>query len=188
MARKKPTDGAFIAEALLIDTKPTAYNTRFRTSALQQVASTINERGLPLLLVHDSSRLPVGAWFEARVEDSDPAVFTKFYIPKEVREYEDVKTRINTGILDSVSIGFRANKHDCSICGNDIQDYENCPHIPGREYEVKDPESGASLGMQTCYVMLDDIQASEASLVYSGAVPNAKIVEFDDKKDRKSVV
>ena len=180
---KKPTKDAFIAEALLIDTKPTAYNTRFRTGALQQVADKINNDGLPLLLVHDSSKLPVGAWYEAKVNEK-PAVLTKFYIPKEIREYEDIKTRVETEILDSVSIGFRANKHDCSICGNDIQDYENCPHIPGREYEIKDKESGASLGMETCYVMLDDIQASEASLVYSGAVPDAKIVEFSDE-DKK---
>jgi hypothetical protein len=178
---KKPTKDAFIAEALLIDTKPTAYNTRFRPNALQQVSDKINSDGLPLLLVHDSSKLPVGAWYEAKVEDE--AVFTKFYVPKEIKEYEDITTRIDTNILDSVSIGFNAGKHDCSICGNDIQDYEACPHIPGKTYEVKDPVSGSSLGEETCFVMLDDINASEASLVYSGAVPAAKIVDSQDKAE-----
>ena len=180
---KNPTKGAFKAKALLIDTKPTAYNTRFRKNALYQVADKINNDGLPLLLVHDSSKLPVGAWYEANVDEPAEALMTKFFIPQEVKEYEDVKTRVEADILDAVSIGFRADKHDCSICGNDIQNYEECPHIPGQKYEVKDPQSGASLGEQTCYVMLDDIQASEASLVYSGAVPAAKIVESSNKEN-----
>ena len=180
---KHPTQGAFKAKALLIDTKPTAYNTRFRKNALYQVAEKINNDGLPLLLVHDSSKLPIGAWYEADVDEPAEALMTKFFIPQEVKEYEDVKTRVEADILDSVSIGFNAGKHDCSICGNDIQNYEECPHIPGHKYEVKDPASGASLGEQTCYVMLDDIKASEASLVYSGAVPAAKIVESSDKAD-----
>lgn len=178
---KKPTKGSFKAQALLIDMKPTSYNTRFRANALHQVSQTINERGLPLLLVHDSSKLPVGAWYEAEVKDE--AVYTKFFIPKEVAEYEDIKTRIEADILDSVSIGFNADKHDCSICGNDIQNYEECPHIPGHEYDISDPIDGTSLGSQCCYVMLDDVKASEGSLVYSGAVPAAKIVDSSDKAE-----
>ena len=178
---KTPTQGAFKVKALLIDTKPTAYNTRFRPNALQQVADKINNDGLPLLLVHDSSKLPIGAWYEADIEQE--ALMSKFFIPHEVKEYEDVKTRIDTNILDSVSIGFNAGKHDCSICGNNIQDYEACPHIPGHEYDIKDPTSGATLGVETCYVMLDDINASEGSLVYSGAVPEAKITDSSDKAE-----
>lgn len=178
---KVPTLGSFKSKALLIDLEPTTYNTRFRPSALQQVADKINNDGLPTLLVHDSSKLPVGAWYEAEVTNG--TVVTKFFIPKEISEYDDIKARVESGILDSVSIGFNAGTHGCSICGNDIQDYENCPHIPGKVYEVKDPQSGASLGEETCYVMLDDIKASEASLVHSGAVPAAKIIESSSKED-----
>ncbi len=178
---KKPTKGAYKAKALLIDMNPTSYNTKFRANALYDVRDKINNDGLPLLLLHNNQKLPVGAWYSADVEND--ALFTKFFIPKEVSEYEDVKTRIEADILDSVSIGFNADVHDCSICGNDIQDYTNCSHIPGRVYDVKDPVDGASLGEQTCYVMLDGVRASEASLVHAGAVPAAKIVETSDKAD-----
>ena len=181
MPPKKPTKGAFKVKALLIDMRPTSYNTRFRANALHQVKDTINQQGLPVLLAHDSSKMPVGSWYEAEV--ANDAVYTKFFIPKEVSEYEDIKTRIDANILDSVSIGFNAGTHDCSICGNDIQDYNNCTHIPGQEYDIKDPINGTALGTDTCYVMLDDVKASEASLVYSGAVPAAKIIESSDKAD-----
>ncbi len=181
MPPKIPTKGAFKAKALLIDMKPTAYNTRFRANALYDVMNKINTQGLPVLLVHDSSKLPVGSWYEASVEND--ALYTKFFIPKEVREYEDVKTRVDAKILDSVSIGFNAGEHNCSICGNDIQDYNNCAHIPGQVYDSKDLVDGTSLGEQTCFVMLDKVVASEASLVHSGAVPEAKIIESSDKAD-----
>ena len=167
---KKPTPNALIAEALLIDKNPTSYNTVFKDGALEQVASRINSHGLPLLMAHDTSKFPVGAWFEADIRDS--AVYSKFFIPQEVPEYHDIKPRLETGILDSVSIGFSADVHECSICGNDIYDFENCDHIPGKTYEG-----------QTCYVMLDNIHPSEGSLVYSGAVRNAKIVDTDSKAD-----
>jgi phage head maturation protease len=177
---KKPTKGAFIAEALVVDQEPTAYNTRFKDGALMQIASKVNSDGVPLLLSHDSSKLPSGAWFEAKVEGK--AVLSKFFIPSEINEFDDVRTRIESDILDSVSVGFNAKVHECSICHNSIYDYDACPHIPGREYDVKG-EDGKSLGEDTCYVLLDDIKLSEISLVYSGAVPAAKIVDYDNKQE-----
>lgn len=178
---KVPTNGAYIKEALLIDSEPTSYDTKFRPTALIEVADKINDTGMALLLAHDHGSLPVGSWYEAKVENG--AVFTKFFVPAEIKEHDDIKTRVEAGILDSVSIGFYADTHDCSICGNDIQDYESCQHIPGRKYEVKDPVTGDTISEETCYVMLDGIHASEASLVYSGAVEAAKIVDSDDKKE-----
>lgn len=178
---KIPTLGSFKSKALLIDLKPTTFNTKFKPSALQQVSDKINTQGLPLLLIHNSDKLPIGAWYESAVENSE--VITKFFIPKEIKEYEDVKVRIEAGILDSVSIGFNADVHECSICGNDIQDFNACSHIPGKNYEIKDPATGTSLGDEVCYVMLDGIRASEASLVHSGAVPSAKIIESTSKED-----
>ena len=160
---KTPTKGSYIKPAVFIDRKPTSRNTRFKAGALADVSSKINRDGLPLLMNHDSGQFPVGMWFQAKVNENDQ-VIAQFYVPKEIPEHDDIYSRVEAGILDSVSIGFSAGVHDCSICGNDIQDYEACPHIPGRTYEG-----------ETAYVELDAIKASEGSLVYAGAVPDAKI-------------
>jgi len=178
---KRPTEGAFKVETVFIDRKPTAYNTIFSEGALSQVANHINENGLPLLLSHNSGRLPSGQWYEAN--NTTEQVIAKFFIPKEIREFEDVKTRIDTGILDSVSIGFSAKKHTCSICNNDINNYQECPHIPGREYEIRDDPKGPVVGKETCYVILDELSVSEGSLVYSGAVKSAKVIKSSDKAE-----
>lgn len=160
---KKPTKGSYTKAAVFIDRKPTTRFTRFKAGALVDVTSKINRDGLALLANHDSSRFPIGMWYKAKVDENEQVV-AEFYIPKEITEFADVSARIESGILDSVSIGFSASTHDCSVCGNDIQDYENCPHIPGRTYDN-----------EIAYVELDGVKASEGSLVYSGAVPNAKI-------------
>ena len=160
---KKPTKGAYQKAAIFIDRKPTTRNTRFKAGALVDVSNKINQDGLALLMNHDSSQFPVGMWFKAKVNENDQ-VIAEFYVPKEIPEHKDIMSRVETGILDSVSICFTAGIHDCSICGNDIQDYENCPHIPGKKYDN-----------EIAYVELDEIKASEGSLVYSGAVPAAKI-------------
>ncbi len=160
---KTPTKGSYKKAAVFIDRKPTTRFTRFKAGALVDVASKINTDGLALLANHDSSRFPIGMWYKAKVNENEQ-VIGEFYIPKEISEFADVSARIESGILDSVSIGFTASTHDCSVCGNDIHDYENCPHIPGRTYDN-----------EIAYVELDGVKASEGSLVYSGAVPNAKI-------------
>ena len=160
---KKPTKGSYQKPAIFIDRKPTTRNTRFKAGALVDVSNRINQHGLPLLMNHNSNQFPVGMWFKAKVDENDQ-VIAEFYVPKEIPEYSDIMSRVDTGILDSVSIGFSADVHDCSICGNDISDYENCPHIPGRKYDN-----------EIAYVELDEVKAVEGSLVYSGAVPAAKI-------------
>jgi hypothetical protein len=172
MAKVKPTVGAFIRSAVFIDNQLTTRKTKFTEVALLQVANQINELSIPLLRGHDSSLLPSGRWFEANVNEG--RTYAKFFVPKEVPEHDEIKSKIESFVLDSVSIGFSANKHTCSTCGNDIEDYENCPHIPGREYDGKE-----------CFVYLEDIKVSEGSLVYAGAVPEAKILDYSEVSDKK---
>ena len=172
MPRLKPTKDAFSRTAIFIDNQLTTRKTKFTEVALLQVANQINEKSLPLLRGHDSALLPSGRWYEAKV--SEGRVLAKFFIPKEVPEHDEIKSKVESNVLDSVSIGFTADKHTCSVCGHDIQDYENCPHIPGKTYDGSD-----------CFVYLEDIQASEGSLVYAGAVPSAKIQNYAEATDKK---
>ena len=172
MAKIRPTTDAFVRSAVFIDSNLTSRKTKFTPVALLQVANQINEFSLPLLRGHDSALLPSGRWYEAEV--SGDKTIAKFFIPKEVPEHDEIKSKIESHVLDSVSIGFTAEKHTCSICGYDIQDYNNCEHIPGKTYDNKE-----------CFVWLEDIKAQEGSLVYAGAVPNAKILNYAEATDKK---
>lgn len=89
-------------------------------------------------------------------------------------QYTDVNTRSKTGaliftcnvsdkdgkegVLDgrfkTVSIGVIANDVKCSICGHSISDYGECEHERGVEYDG-----------ETCYWIIDDMEAKELSYV-----------------------
>ncbi len=91
---------------------------------------------------------------------------------------KDLIAEIDAGIKKEVSIGFSISEAKCSICGNSIWDYEECPHIPGREYTEKGSKS-------LCYVdLLEPKDAYEWSFVAVPAQPGAGVVKkaYDEKQ------
>ncbi len=90
---------------------------------------------------------------------------------------KDLIAEIDAGIKKEVSIGFAISMAKCSACGNSIWNYEQCPHIPGREYTV----NGVSL---LCYVdLLEPKDAYEWSFVAVPAQPAAGITKsYEDKQ------
>lgn len=61
----------------------------------------------------------------------------------------------------------------CSICGGDIRDYEECPHIQGMEYNVPDQQGDLQPRMAIAWIV--NARLAEVSGVYDGATPNAMI-------------
>jgi len=98
-------------------------------------------------------------------------LYADFYMPMGL-EIDGVKTDdlakgIETGVIFDTSIGWYADRMECSICGNDIRDGQNCPHWPGREY----PEEGG-----LCFVWAKPPGGlMENSFVFDGAYPGAGI-------------
>ncbi len=44
---------------------------------------------------------------------------------------DDMMRAIDSGTVRDGSVGFYGGKSLCDICGNDVRDYNACPHIPG---------------------------------------------------------
>jgi hypothetical protein len=84
---------------------------------------------------------------------------------------DDLVKGIDAGTIFDVSVGFNATVWQCSICGNDIRNYRECSHIPGREYIVESK-------IEKCKVLVGeggDGELLELSLVYAGACNRATI-------------
>lgn len=87
---------------------------------------------------------------------------------------DDINSQLDSGILSDSSVSIGWGKSQCSICGNDIRDYENCPHWPGETYKV----NGVDM---LCFIiakpadpgMVDRSIMIENSLVCAGAYPDA---------------
>ena len=86
---------------------------------------------------------------------------------------DDISQQLDAGTLDDSSVSIGWDISECSICGNDIRDYENCQHWPGKTYKVQGKEV-------LCYVIAKAAPGEmsracmfENSVVGVGAYPDA---------------
>lgn len=87
--------------------------------------------------------LPFGRFFEGQItQDGDKTQLDGcMFMPKSAKTYigdfttDDISQQIDAGILHDSSVSVTWGFSECSICHNDIRDYENCQHWPGRTYK-----------------------------------------------------
>lgn len=104
---------------------------------------------------------------------------------------DDIARQIKGGVLNDVSVGFTAGGgtwYECDVCGENMDDYDLCPHVPGTHYKMDDDQVQAQKdrGVSNGYASytLQDGHIGEVSAVYNGAVPGAgfkKAVRFSKK-------
>lgn len=83
---------------------------------------------------------------------------------------DSIISDIETGVLFDTSIGWGANKFECSICGEDIRNVFKCPHIPGKKYVIDEDTNEVKL----CWAIAKPPgYLMEDSAVFDGAYPGA---------------
>lgn len=125
--------------------------------------------------------LPFGRFFDGKIveEDGETHLDGWMYMKAGQKTYiepfttDDLSEQLDAGTLHDNSVGICWDRSECSICGNDIRDYENCSHWPGQTYKVKGKD-------YLCYVIAKPIEGEtshacmlENSLVGVGAYPDA---------------
>lgn len=109
----------------------------------------------------------------SQVEGEEWELHAEHYIPRGI-EIDGISTdsiiqSIETGTMFDTSIGWGADKYECSICSDDIR---ACPHWPGNTY--KNEETGEK---ELCYVLAKPPGfLMENSLVFDGAYPTAGVL------------
>lgn len=185
--RELTEDDVVVFSDLMIDDQVTSYSSKVHPSLLRKFIQDANG-GVGLLMSHNTGKLPVGRSFGAEMKvdyDNDgremKTVYGEFYIDlgrqtESGMSTDDIAKGIESGTIFDTSIGFSADRWECTICGNDIRDWRKCDHFPGTKYVVnRDGEDVA----ETCYVVAgSDGQGEliENSLVYAGACNRATIV------------
>ena len=122
----------------------------------------------PVLIGHDRSHLPVARNFAARCVDEGERRWVEvwfYWLRGDGPHHDQLAADIDAGVVKEGSIGFEFALPQCSICGEDIR---TCEHIPGFEYE----------GQTAHYEYRNIIRVLETSLVYRGATPNTRIVNY----------
>lgn len=139
--------------------------------------------------------LPFGRFFEGElVADGDKVQLDgSMFMPQGAKTYiqdfttDDISQQIDAGILHDSSVSVSWGYSECSICHNDIRDYEQCRHYPGRYYDV---EGGAQRVLCTVIAKPRPVNDSscmiENSIVCAGAYPDAGVLGLSTNGEKPS--
>lgn len=194
------TDNTYVFTSMMIDDQATAYFSKLQPALLNKFVQDAN-RGVGLLMNHNSRSLPVGRSFGAYGKTEmtmDGAlvnsVYGDFYIDlgrktESGMSNDDIAAGIDAGTIFDTSIGFNADTWTCSVCNHDIRDWMNCDHFPGETYQIKGPDD--VYRQEMCYVLVGGDgkgELLENSLVYAGAVDRATIVKSNFSRESVSEI
>lgn len=154
----------------------TCYYTKFPDEELASLAQQINEGGGPLLSAHYTDDRPIGTFYAAQVTSADGLLWldTFAYWLADEKGLELARD-IDAGIINEASIGFSHAEAKCSICGEDWLRSWDCPHWPGRTYNVVVSEDSQDTEERLCFLWYIGCTFDEGSIVYRGGHPGTKV-------------
>lgn len=139
--------------------------------------------GVAFLDSHDTFQQPCGRSFAAAYVEADDIVnvYAAFYTIPDLKNQRinttDLIDSIKSGITKDVSVGFKRGEHyemRCSICGGDMNRWQDCDHFQGIRYEYYDDNDGTWKDRIAIGIIID-ARLSEVSAVYDGATPTCMI-------------
>lgn len=179
------TDDVEILPFVVFDSELTDRYTIMSSEMMAKLVQDLDNGLAAFNKLHESqSQLPVGASVSSRiVTDGDKSVLqANMYAALRrpdgtvFEEGKDLADRYNIGAVRACSAGVRVGFYKCNICGNDIRNWSDCDHIPGKTYAV-DEEPKTCVALMTGHEIVDglaqDCGIYEVSAVTAGGVAAA---------------
>lgn len=140
---------------------------------LQQLADWVSRESVPVHVSHDTSGLPYGRVFHAGVNGEE----LRLLFAIDGAGHPDVVSKLDSGVLDQVSVGFNMKSLTCSKCGF------NYVKADAEHFWSLTCDEGHEIGKEGTHVWVDDLEYFfELSLVGMGAVEGAQIVGRSDAR------
>jgi hypothetical protein len=140
---------------------------------LQQMADWVNGESVPLHLSHDTSGLPYGRAFHGAMVDNE----LRLLFAVDSMSHPEVVSKLESGVLDQVSVGFNMKSLGCSKCGF------NFIGASAENFYNLTCDEGHTIGQDDVHVWVDDLEYFfELSLVGMGAAEGATIVGRSDAR------
>lgn len=189
------SDEVEVFDAILIDDQPVSHNVRLSKELLQSF-KTFADKGVGILKGHNWYSLPFGRTFSAKLKTDTfetPAgdeikaktLYSKFYLVKDLNEdVNEIIKGLNSGVVTDGSIGFSFSGLICNICGNDVRNWNQCIHIPGKEYDIDIDDEKQKV--RCIPEATAPGRLLEYSVVFAGASPRAKILKYYDAQDKEN--
>jgi hypothetical protein len=168
-----------VYEATLLNTLPLRKSSgifqgaRNSLSLLSEMATAINKESVPLQMQHDTEAAPFGRLFYGEVGSDDQL---RGWFAVDGSTHPEVVAKLDSGVIDQVSVGFLMKSLTCSACGFDYMG----PDAWEQRYELTCDE-GHAIGENGVHVFVDGLKNFfELSLVGKGAANGARIVGPSD--------
>lgn len=168
--------------ALISNNRFDSHSTRMAVSSLRNYAAEA-QAGVSYLYSHDNEEIvghSMGGRFVGGQGDGVAHVDADFYAIPGMQlgtvSSDQVILAIDTRVLRYVSIGFYGGEWICSICGNDIWDFENCRHYPGYPFKI---QADGETREEVCTADVENAHLAEVSSVYKGSTPGAIITKAE---------
>lgn len=186
----------------LFDNQITDRHTTMSIEMMRKLVKDANDGKIAMNSMHKSnSTLPVGRSVEARlisngdISELQVKMYSVTHRPdgSAMEDGKDLVDRYNTGAVYACSAGVWVGHYKCSICGNDIRDWQNCDHYPGETYIIDEKPvicTALMTGKDIQDGMAMDCGCYECSAVTAGGVRNATILtetfsQYDKLSDIK---
>jgi len=172
--------GPYFFSAEISNNRLDSHFTRMAQSTLRNFAAEA-QAGVSFLYAHDNRELigrSFGGQFVGGQGNGVARVVADFYVTPGLRlgtvESDQIIRAIDSNTLRDVSAGFYGGEWICSICGNDVWDWQNCRHYPGCKAEV---QADGKTEVVVCTADVEDAHLAEESGVYKGSTPGAMIAK-----------
>lgn len=164
-------DDVEVFNYLLCDTSYNkSWNMRLSSEFVKGYAQKANEGDVAITALHSHDKLAFGRTIKGFGFFENDSAFAKIYLMKDMKlggdiNSNDVIRNIKAGTTMDGSIEFYPHEVLCSVCGNDLNDWGACSHIPGQQYDGK-----------LCYGIVGarDAVYSNYSIVPDGSIEGAK--------------
>lgn len=196
---------------MVFDTKRTDRFTIMSVEMMNKLAQDLNGGRAAFNKMHESrENLPVGASVTGRIKEREDGegkelhamMYAAMRRPDGTvfEEGKDLVDRYSIGAVRACSAGVQVGFYKCNICGNDVRSWNDCDHIPGREYTV-DEQPKVCIALMTGHKIVngvaEDCGIYEVSAVTAGGVAAAGALTeafgryedgADPKEFKKSVI
>lgn len=173
-----------VYQARVVSTEPISQNSwydkaQMAHSTIFELADLINEdiRNTPIQTMHDGTVLPIGRLIAGKAVEEDNGVTALYADFMVSNEYTDIISRLDSGIIDEVSIGMAGKKLICSECGTDMMELDEGTRMMAY-FTNSCPECDGVFGKNGVHLNIVGVKRlSEVSLVGRGAAKNPKILD-----------
>lgn len=166
-------DGLAVFEVIALNTKPLRKTggifkgARASLSLLSEMAASINKESVPLRIEHSDVGTPFGRAFYAEASGDE----LRALIAVDGKNHPEIVAKLESGVVDQVSVGISPKRLSCSGCGFDFLAPE-----AGYARFMLECDEGHTIG-DGFFVHMDGLDAFlELSLVGKGAGDGARVV------------